>query len=217
MIAQELASRGHALCTPDLPGHGRSATLTADLWQTAELLANTIDPSTIVGYSMGGRIALHLALLRPNLVQRLVLIGATAGIEDNDDREARRADDAELATRIEAIGVAAFLSEWLGGPLFASLPASHAGSEHRLTNTTEGLANSLRRCGTGSQALLWDRLSEIQCPVTLVVGGLDQKFTALASRMQAVIGQNAELRIVDRAGHACHLEDPARFLEVAFE
>jgi 2-succinyl-6-hydroxy-2,4-cyclohexadiene-1-carboxylate synthase len=156
---------------------------------------------------MGGRIALHAALAHPDRVARLVLIGVTAGIEDPTERVARRASDADLATRIVEIGVARFVDEWLAGPLFAGLGADAAGRDARLLNTAAGLASSLRRCGTGSQEPLWERLVEIRCPTLVVVGARDAKFTALGRRLASLI-PDAHLEIVADAGHSVHLEQP---------
>jgi 2-succinyl-6-hydroxy-2,4-cyclohexadiene-1-carboxylate synthase len=155
---------------------------------------------------MGGRLCLHLALAQPELVERLVLVSASPGIEDPGQRAARRASDGALAQRVEAEGVAAFVDWWLAQSLFATLPASAAGREERLANTAEGLAGSLRLAGAGSQAPLWDRLSELAMPALVVAGDLDATYVDIGRRMAARIGDNAELVLIPGAGHACHLE-----------
>ena len=162
-----------------------------------------------MGYSLGGRLCLRLALERPDLVRGLVLIGASPGIADPGQREARRAADEVLARRIERDGVEAFLDAWLGGPLFASLPVEAAGREERLANTAEGLASALRRLGTGVQESLWDRLGELRPPALLVAGERDPKFAGIAREMAAAIGPAARVAVVAGAGHAVHLERPA--------
>jgi 2-succinyl-6-hydroxy-2,4-cyclohexadiene-1-carboxylate synthase len=183
-----------------------------DLWQTAELLAATVaGPVAWAGYSMGGRMALHVALAHPELVGRLVLISTTAGIEQQAERRARRSADEELAARLERQGVAEFLSEWLAQPLFATLTVERAGLETRVGNTPGGLAASLRLAGVGSQDPLWDRLGELRAhgvPVLLVAGSLDEKYCAHARRMAEVIGPTARVCLIAGAGHACHLEWP---------
>ena len=163
---------------------------------------------------MGGRLALHLALARPDLVQGLVLIGATAGIEDQPERAARRAADEQLAAELERDGVALFLERWLAQPLFASLPPEAAGLDDRLRNTAAGLASSLRLAGTGTQQPLWDQLAELSMPVLVVAGERDDKFSAVGSRIAEAIGPNATFALVPGAGHACHLEQPDEFLRV---
>ena len=116
-----------------------------------------------VGYSMGGRYALHVALRHPGLVRRLVLVSATGGIDDPRDRAARRQADEALAAKVETEGVAAFVAWWLERPLFATLPAEAAAVDSRLGGTAAGLAASLRLAGTGTQQPLWSELRRCKC------------------------------------------------------
>ena len=205
-----LGGRYRALA-PDLPGHGlaserRPASFAAC---TAYVRALAGDRFVLAGYSMGGRIALSAALALPAHVERLVLVGASPGIADPAEREARRRDDEALADRIEAIGVEAFAREWGAQPLFAGQDARVAAAAHadRLRNTAPGLAAALRGLGTGAMPSLWDRLGELAMPVTLVVGERDAKFREIAERMAAAI-RDCRLAIVAGAGHAAHLERP---------
>jgi 2-succinyl-6-hydroxy-2,4-cyclohexadiene-1-carboxylate synthase len=145
----------HEIVAVDLPGHGDSSDIRADLTMTAVMVAEATGAGTYIGYSMGGRVGLHVALARPNVVQRLVLIGATAGIDDDDERAERRATDHALADFIETNGVDVFLDRWLAQPLFATLPPEAADRADRARNTAAGLASSLRLNGTGSQMSLW--------------------------------------------------------------
>ena len=197
----------------DAPGHGAAGDVRADLAETADLLAEH-GPATYVGYSMGGRMCLELALRHSDVVERLVLVSATAGIEDDEERAIRRDDDDALADRIEAIGVDAFIDEWLALPLFDGLLAEHRYEAERKTNTAEGLAGSLRLAGTGRQEPSWDRLAELSMPVLVVAGVEDGKFAALARRMVDTIGDNAHLEVLAGAGHTVHLEEPDLFVEV---
>jgi 2-succinyl-6-hydroxy-2,4-cyclohexadiene-1-carboxylate synthase len=199
---------GAATIAVDLPGHGDAAPpADLDLWASADRLADQGGPGVYVGYSMGGRVALHTALARPEVVERLVLIGATAGIDDPDERAARRAADERLADHIEAVGVPTFIDEWLAIPLFAGLTDATALREDRLRNTPAGLAASLRATGTGTQTPLWDRLGEIECPVLVLVGEHDAKFTGLGRRLVDGL-HRAELVVIPGAGHSVHLEQP---------
>jgi 2-succinyl-6-hydroxy-2,4-cyclohexadiene-1-carboxylate synthase len=203
----------------DAPGHGRSADVHIDLWSAGVRIIEACGPSDLVGYSMGGRMCLHSAIAAPDWVERLVLVGATAGILDDDARAARRTADEALAARIEAggdTGLPEFLREWLTGPLFARLDDQAADLPSRLENTAAGLASSLRLCGTGSQEPLDDRLREITAPTLLVVGELDRRFRTEAERIAAGI-PNAQIVEIAGAGHACHLEQPAAFLDVLRE
>jgi len=201
--------RDHELVLVDAPGHGGSTDVDADLPTGALLLGEAGGPATYLGYSMGGRLALHLALARPDLVRRLVLIGATGGIDDPDERAARRAADEALAHHIEAVGVGTFLDEWLAQPLFAGLTSAAACRDERLTNSASGLASSLRLAGTGTQEPLWDRLGAIDVPVLVLAGVDDAKFSAVAGRLGRAIGPNATVALVPRSGHSTQLENPA--------
>jgi 2-succinyl-6-hydroxy-2,4-cyclohexadiene-1-carboxylate synthase len=192
----------------DLPGHGDAPPPDdADLWTSADRLVAAGGTGTYVGYSMGGRVSLHAALARPDAVRRLVLIGATAGIEDPDERRTRRDADAVLADRLERIGIEAFVDEWLTNPLFAGLTTETAQRDDRLRNTAERLAASLRSTGTGVQDPLWDRLGEIDRPVLVLVGERDAKFTELGHRLVDGL-PDAELVVIPGAGHSVHLERP---------
>ncbi len=204
----------HDLVLVDAPGHGASAAVELELWGAGRATAETGGAATYVGYSMGGRICLHAALARPDVVSRLVLISATGGIDDAAERAARRAADEALADRVESIGVEAFVDEWLAQPLFAGLSAEAAHRRARLANTATGLASSLRLAGTGTQEPLWDRLDELTVPVLVVAGERDPRFVALAERLVAGVGDNAELAVIPGAGHTVHLEQPGAFGDV---
>ncbi len=192
----------------DLPGHGDAPPpANSNLWASATRLVNAGGIGTYVGYSMGGRVSLHAALTHPGAVQRLILIGATAGIDDPGERQGRREADERLADHIEAVGVPSFIDEWLANPLFAGLTEATAMRADRLRNIADGLAASLRATGTGTQTPLWDRLGEIGCPTLVLVGEHDAKFTELGQRLVDGI-TDAELVVIPAAGHSVHLEQP---------
>lgn len=211
--AQDLAG-DHEILRVDAPGHGRSGDVRADLLEGARLLGDAGGRAVYVGYSMGARLCLHLAVAAPELVQGLVMIGGTPGIEDDTERAARRDQDRQTAKRLRTEGLDAFLTGWLDQPLFAHLPAKGRFVEERRANTVEGLASSLELAGTGSQAPLWDRLASLPMPVLVIAGALDAKFAAIAERMAAVIGPPATLALLPETGHAAHLEKPAELLAV---
>jgi 2-succinyl-6-hydroxy-2,4-cyclohexadiene-1-carboxylate synthase len=166
--------------------------------------------ATYVGYSMGGRLCLMLALDRPDLIERLVLISASPGIADAGAREARRTEDERLAQEIEREGVGPFVERWITQPLFASLPRELARPEERKRNRPARLTHQLRVLGQGTQPSLWDRLGELTMPVTLVTGAYDKTYTDIGARMAARIGANAAPVVtIAGAGHAVHLERPA--------
>lgn len=205
---------GRQVAAVDAPGHGGSPQGDVDLVDGARLIGEAGGEAAYVGYSMGGRLALHLAVSQPRLVRRLVLIGATAGIDEDHERQARRAADEALAEELEREGVDPFLNRWLASPLFATLSEDDAGLDDRRRNTVSGLAASLRRMGTGTQEPLWDRLSELHMPALLVAGERDEKFTAMAHRLAAAWGGDARVAVVPGAGHACHLERPDAFCDL---
>lgn len=195
----ELLPPGDEAIALDVPtGH--------DFVTTAITLGEAGGPGTYVGYSMGGRLCLRLALDRPELVDHLVLVSASPGIADHARRAERRGADERLARAIERDGVDAFLEHWLAQPLFASLPAAATGTDARERDPAV-LTHGLRALGQGAQAPLWDRLDELSVPVTLVAGGLDQQYVGIACAAHERIPE-ASVHVVDDAGHALHLERP---------
>jgi 2-succinyl-6-hydroxy-2,4-cyclohexadiene-1-carboxylate synthase len=195
----------------DLPGHGGSGEVDLGFEEAAEALGEAGGAATYVGYSLGGRLCLRLAVDHPELVQSLVLVGASPGLADAGERAARRAADEALAAEIERMGTAAFLDRWLAQPLFATLTPQADDLQARLANSPAGLARALRRLGAGAQEPLWDRLGELKMPVLAVTGQEDTKFSVLAEDMAGAIGVNAQAVAVAGAGHAAHLERPVSF------
>jgi 2-succinyl-6-hydroxy-2,4-cyclohexadiene-1-carboxylate synthase len=206
-LAARLARR-HRLVRVDLPGHGGSGAVRAGFEAAARLLGEAGGRAAYLGYSLGGRLCLRLALDRPDLVRALLLLGASPGIADPAERAARRRRDEALAAAVERDGVAAFLDRWLAGPLFATLPRTRAGVAARLANRPAGLAAALRDLGAGAQAPLWERLAELACPALFLAGELDDRFAAVAQAMAAAVPAG-ELALIPGAGHAAHLERPA--------
>lgn len=210
-FGETLAGR-HRLVLVDLPGHGGSGDVRADLPSAAELVlaaaaAPDSPPFDLLGYSLGARVALHLALAHPDRVRRLVLIGATGGIEDDEARRGRRQRDEAAAAALEASGdVEGFLSRWLAAPMFAGLPSP--GLEERRRNTAAGLASSLRLAGTGTQEPLWGRLGELTVPVLALAGADDPRFVAAGVRLSSGVLAGV-FSAVPGAGHAAHLHQPA--------
>jgi 2-succinyl-6-hydroxy-2,4-cyclohexadiene-1-carboxylate synthase len=208
-IAPVLATDHDVRC-PDIAGHGTNADVRVNLWESAGAVADREGRAAYLGYSMGGRLALHIALARPEAVTALVLVSATAGIDSADERAKRRGDDAALADRIEEIGAGAFLDEWLAQPMFAGLPADARAGR---SSDASGLASSLRLAGTGSQDPLWERLVEIEKPALVIAGANDQKYVALGERLAATLPEG-ELIVMPSAGHAVPWEVPDDFVTV---
>lgn len=204
-----LVGRFRGALAIDAPGHGDSGHAEADLTEAGRLLLDAGGPGHYIGYSMGGRMLLHGALADSNAaIKSLLLIGATAGIEDAGERAARAGADARLAESIRSQGTESFIDEWLAGPLFDGLTPDQTCRTARLGNAAEGMAQSLEHCGTGVQMPLWSRVSEIDVPVLVLAGAADTKFSALGQRLADEIGDNARFQSI-HGGHAVHLENPA--------
>jgi 2-succinyl-6-hydroxy-2,4-cyclohexadiene-1-carboxylate synthase len=211
----DLAS-DHQVVLVDLPGHGDSSHVGAGLAEGGLLVGELGGRAGYLGYSMGARFCLHLALARPDLVERLVLISGTAGIDEEEGRRQRRAADEALADDLDpplgsarpAVPVASFVHHWLDRPMFAGIPPEADGLDERLRNTGPGLASSLRRAGTGTQRPLWEVVGGLSMPVLIITGERDEKFTALGTRLAEAIGSNATREVVAGCGHAPHLQRP---------
>ena len=211
----ERLGSSHTLVAVDLPGHGGSDAVRADLPATADLVSESVraivgdGPCDLLGYSLGARVALHVATRTDLAVGRVVFIGVTGGIEDPAERQRRRQSDEAMADELEASGdVDQFLDEWLRGPLFDRLYSVEAdGRAERLRNTASGLASSLRLCGTGTQEPLWDRLPTLASPVLALAGSDDTRFAAHALRI-AGLAPWAAASLVPGGGHAVHLSQP---------
>lgn len=208
-VVAELPERYRPIA-PDLRGHGaagdrRPVSLPAVIADVAALA----DDFELAGYSMGGRLALHVALALPGRVRRLTLIGASPGLADDDERAERRRTDERLAAEIEQMTIAQFAERWAKTPVLAGQPpeVQAAVAAQRLRNTPAGLAAALRGLGTGALPSLWDRLADLRLPVELVVGERDAKFRTTAERMASAL-PDARLHVVAGTGHAVHLEAP---------
>ncbi|MDB5085508.1 MAG: esterase [Bacilli bacterium] len=209
----------HQLIRLDLLGHGctdaPSDPLRYSIKQAAADLIALLDEleiqqTDVLGYSMGGRLALTLALLYPGRVRRLLLESSSPGLKTAEERQDRIALDEALADRIERQGIEAFVKEWENLLLFATqkkLPADVQASvrQERLQQRPHGLAGSLRGMGTGAQPSWWQQLSEITVPVVLYAGALDEKFCLIAQEMREKL-PDARVRIIPGAGHTVHLE-----------
>jgi len=219
---RELISKlpaGYRWIIPDLRGHGETQiwkgaecsmdACTADLVKLWDAL--DVERSHLVGYSMGGRLALHVAARRPDRVLSVFTIGAHAGLEE-DAREGRRQGDEALAARIEKEGIEAFVNYWGSQPMFAGIErrgptyAAEVRAE-RLRNHAAGLACSLRGMGAGAMQPLWDDLAHVEFPCTFVAGQLDHGYVASARRLASTVA-NSRVEIVPRAGHSVHQERP---------
>jgi 2-succinyl-6-hydroxy-2,4-cyclohexadiene-1-carboxylate synthase len=211
----EILAESHTLVAVDLPGHADSGSVRADLPTTAGLVTEAVrsevggETCCLLGYSLGARVALHVALADDLALRGLVFIGVTAGIEDAGERARRRRSDDEMAEALEASGdVEHFIDAWLRGPLFERLdPADGAQRSERLRNSASGLASSLRLCGTGTQEPIWDLLPRLASPVLAMAGTDDTRFAAHALRMAHQVPHGVA-SLIPGGGHAVHLAQP---------
>jgi 2-succinyl-6-hydroxy-2,4-cyclohexadiene-1-carboxylate synthase len=211
-VAARLPSERYRPLALDLPGHGDAADAERPITFAGcveRVLAQSPERFALCGYSLGGRIALSLALSAPQRVARLVLISSTAGIEDLGQRAARRLADGELADELERVPYEDFIERWRSQPLFAEDPpeVKALAREQQRHNRPDALAASLRGVGTGEMPSLWPRLAELEMPVTVLAGERDEKFLALGRRMTGLM-PSAEMLVLP-GGHNLVLESPA--------
>ena len=218
VIAVDLLGHGQT-DAPEDPARYQMAPAVADLAAVLDQLGHeTVD---LLGYSMGGRLALGFALDHPDRVASLILESASAGIADPAEREARRRADDQLADAIERDGIVAFVDRWERLPLFAtqmrlSKQERSRVREGRLAQRPGGLANSLRGFGQGIQPALHDRLASIVRPTVLIVGEHDVKFRAIANDLEPRLGW-AWCDVAPRTGHAVHLESPHWYTDAVLD
>lgn len=203
---------GETVAAPDLPGHGlttiKPITMRTAVDAVVAFLAGCDSP-LLLGYSQGGRVALQVALARPELVGRLAVVGTTPGLQGRE-RQLREAADDGLASRIERIGLARFIDEWLANPLVApdrvDEETRRADREMRLESTAEGIAAALRGMGQAAVADVSNRISELSMPVAFIAGGNDDKYVGYAQVMARALGLRAD--IVPGVGHNVIREAP---------
>jgi 2-succinyl-6-hydroxy-2,4-cyclohexadiene-1-carboxylate synthase len=205
---------GDAWIAPDLPGHGGRPV--ASWEETIEALGARLHdlerPRVLVGYSMGGRLGLGVVLHRPELVDALVVVSASPGIRSVADRRRRAEADAALAERIRAMGVEAFVDEWMARPMFSGLAARgrswlESDRSARTGSSAEGLAGALVELGQGTMPWLGPRIRDIVAPATFVAGTEDARYAAVARRM-ARTAPRGRVWMVPDCGHAVVGEDP---------
>jgi 2-succinyl-6-hydroxy-2,4-cyclohexadiene-1-carboxylate synthase len=200
----------------------RSACLDFETWtfeeRIGELLEATPARGALVGYSMGGRLALHAALREPDRFAALVLVGVTAGIEDPCEREERRQSDESLAEWMERRSIEEVVERWEQQPVFATQSPELRDFQRtgRLSHDPEKLAELLRSAGQGASPPVWERLGSLRSPVLLTAGEQDRRYATAAQRMAEEI-PDARVKLIRDAGHAPQLEAPDEFAAVLRE
>ncbi|MFN3432332.1 MAG: 2-succinyl-6-hydroxy-2,4-cyclohexadiene-1-carboxylate synthase, partial [Candidatus Sericytochromatia bacterium] len=219
-LADIWAADWHVLA-PDLPGHGASEAPQAGygLAEAAEGLALALTgPTTVVGYSLGGRLAAHLAVAHPERVTRLVLIGASAGLATPAERAARLEADARWAAMLRERGLDAFLDAWEALPLFAGQRTVPTERQDRLRTlraglSAEGLAAAMTAFGLGTQDDLRERLAALAVPTWWAAGAKDEKFSTIAREMASAM-PDARAVVVPDCGHNVAFERPEAIVEL---
>ncbi|MGG0656585.1 2-succinyl-6-hydroxy-2,4-cyclohexadiene-1-carboxylate synthase [Rummeliibacillus pycnus] len=220
----------YRIITIDLIGHGLTdAPFNVQRYSMEEQVeilhdffkARKIPSFTLIGYSMGGRVAIAFTMKYVDMVEQLILESSSPGLPTSEERAARRKSDHLLADRIEKDGVESFTDHWENIPLFDSqkglpAPTKQAIRKERLEQREIGLANSLRGMGTGHQPSYWEELQSFTKPVLLITGELDRKFEEKASAMNKRF-QCCKNVIVENVGHAIHVENPQTFATIIEE
>ena len=201
---------------PDLIGHGAFQCTDPSQYRLESQIAYWFDripkDSVLIGYSMGGRLALQFACRYPKHLSGLVLIGATPGLQDESARRNRQTWDHKTAGRIRKLGVEGFYDEWQKMAIIATQQQINNDIKfdmkaHRLTQSVEGLANSMTHFGTGTMPDCWDALSGLTLPTLLMVGENDVKYRGIARKMLARLpAETSECAIILGCGHCAHLE-----------
>jgi 2-succinyl-6-hydroxy-2,4-cyclohexadiene-1-carboxylate synthase len=218
-VVAHLPAERYSPLALDLPGHGDQADeprpITFD-GCVASVLDRSPERFVLAGYSMGGRIALHVALAAPERIARLVLISTTAGIENPVERAARRERDRLLADDTAQGTIEDFVTRWRGQPMFAEDPpeVDALARADQSRNRPDAIASALRGVGTGEMNPLWDRLRELTMPVAVVVGARDVKFHQPGSLLAELLPHAA--LVVVPGGHVLPLEHPIAVAEAIY-
>jgi 2-succinyl-6-hydroxy-2,4-cyclohexadiene-1-carboxylate synthase len=221
-VIDSLLDQHHCIAF-DLPGHGESQVARGaeapDMAGTAKAVMEAWDSmgvarSSLVGYSMGGRLALYMALKHKDRIVRTALESASPGLPTEEERAARRKRDDALAAALEDSPVEAFVRWWYEQPLFATIKSDPVRFERlvraRMQNNPRGLAASLRALGLGAQPSLWEQLGTNRVPLLFLAGELDDKYKSVAREMQARTPLS-KAQIVSGCGHNIHFENPAEY------
>lgn len=213
--------------SPDLLGHGQTVAPQNKVFSMAQQIKDLLalcnhlvsqPPLYLVGYSMGGRVALGLTVRQPQMIDHLFLESTRPGLQQPSQRLARVQHDAQLAKALTTQGLSTFVARWAQLPLFQSqqsLPIASRNriKQQRLQQEPQQLAKSLQHMGTGRQPNYWPELDTLQMPITLITGALDTKFTQINQAMAQKLS-NSHLICLPQVGHNTHVEAPERFGQI---
>lgn len=210
----------------DLPGHGEATTPDNDqlysIEETSAQLANFIRSKfskkiSLVGYSMGGRVAWNLICNYEELFDKAIIESSTPGISNLVERDERTNKDCQLAEKLNSESIAEFVDFWYDLPLFATLKSEPDKLEkfkkRKLSNNKESLAKSILLGSPGKMISLWEKLENINIPIHLIVGEKDDKFKEINLNVKSKL-KNCNMTIVENAGHNVHFEQPNKFAEI---
>ncbi len=226
--AIKLLSNEFSYLTLDLPGHGKTQVLDHDEYytmaNTAEALIALLDKLKIsqcflVGYSMGGRLALYLTRYFPERFIKVILESASPGLATDTERVVRIKNDSQIANKlsrsVDKKDFATFLDNWYKQSIFGNIknhPQYKSMLENRLQNDPLELVKSLHFMGTGSQSSLWEEIGKIKIPLLLLVGEYDEKFIAVNQKMVDKC-EMMQLKVIDDVGHNIHFENTLAFVK----
>lgn len=207
----------------DLPGHGQSAAFDDEESYTFAGSAQRVLDALplveqkglrLVGYSMGGRLSLYLAIYHSDHIQQAIIESSSPGLLDARTAQAREKQDAGWADRFRAEPIDVVLEDWYRQPIFCSLRAQPEMFEQMLKerrqNEGDAVARSIKGMSVGRQQPLWDALPQLEVDVCLIIGGLDRKYQQVARQMCSASAR-IHMESIEGAGHNVHLEQPDLF------
>jgi 2-succinyl-6-hydroxy-2,4-cyclohexadiene-1-carboxylate synthase len=223
-ISENLSSDYYCMAI-DLPGHGKSEIDNTEnsysIKRTAKYIIDFLQNNNtascdFIGYSMGGRLAIYLAIKYPNYFNKIIIESAQPGILDLIERRNRKKLDHELSRKLEIMGLSEFLEFWYNQPIFATLKNHKSFANlvnSRIKNDPRKLSKSLVEMGTGAQPSLWKDLIKITSPCLLIAGEFDLKYQKIFSKMHKEI-YSSNFVIIKNCGHNTHFENPDEFIKV---
>lgn len=208
----------------DLPGHGHSVNFTSGIYDfriVAEAIIDILEqnkyfPCSLLGYSMGGRLALYLAVFYPQYFSHIIVESATPGLQTKHQIIKRKQWEQGIIQKLEELSVSQFIKEWYEAPMFLSL-RKHKNFikliKQREQNDRRGLINALTNLGTGVMPNLWEKCAQIAMPLFYIVGEKDLKCNRIAKKINKK-NPKSTIYTVENCGHNVHFENPDIFCDI---